>query len=49
MSPVNPSEIVGYVSPVFINKFGFNPNCRLIAFSAKDQLTMVGSGCYKDN
>ncbi|XP_077160207.1 xylulose kinase isoform X1 [Paroedura picta] len=40
--PVPCSKILGPVSPYFVKRYGFNPNCKVIAFTGDNPASLAG-------
>ncbi|MFW9972306.1 MAG: xylulokinase, partial [Candidatus Odinarchaeota archaeon] len=43
-SLINPSSIIGKLSPYFVDKFGFNPDTDLIVWSGDNPNSLIGVG-----
>jgi len=42
-------QVVGYICPYFIDKFGFDPNCKIYSFASECSMKMYGSGAININ
>ncbi|KAH0627614.1 hypothetical protein JD844_003569 [Phrynosoma platyrhinos] len=40
--PVPSHEILGSISPYYIQRFGFNPNCKIVAFTGDNPASLAG-------
>lgn len=47
--PVETSQVLGNISPYFIERYGFNPDCKIVAFTGDNGSSLIGLGLKKDN
>ncbi|XKL59126.1 hypothetical protein PGB90_000142 [Kerria lacca] len=41
-------EVLGYINPYYVERFAFNPNCRVVSFTGDNPASLIGM-CLKSN